>query len=124
MAAPMRCTSLAPMCLNTCAASCSPSVSKRIAARSVPVRSASFLSIILGHPTSYDLCYALRILVHQRARLHYLLLVTDCGGGRLSRAWQCLRRHGLCSRSGAREHRYRHLMGSGPDEGFDERPKD
>src|ERR1700681_4178395 len=101
MAAPMRCTSLAPMCFNTCAASCSPSVSKRIAARSVPERSASFLSIILGHPTSYDLGYALRILVHQGSRLHDLLLVTDCGG-RLSGAGQCRRRDRLVRGGGAR----------------------
>src|SRR5882757_4733938 len=119
MAAPMRCTSLAPMCFNTCAASCSPSVSKRIAARSVPVRSASFLSIILGHPTSYDLCYALRILVHQCSRLHHLLLVIERGC--LSRARQCLLRNRFVGGDGARQHRHGHLVGGGSNEIFDQR---
>src|SRR6202043_4161568 len=89
MAAPMRCTSLAPMCLNTWAASCSPNVSNSMAARSVPDRSASFLSIILRHPTSYDLRYSLRILVHQCPGLQYLLFVSD--GRLLRRAGQCRR---------------------------------
>src|SRR5579864_465312 len=75
IAAPMRCTSLAPMCLSTCAASCSPSVSNRIAARSVPERCASFLSFIGCHPAAHDLRHPLRILVHEGARLQDLLLV-------------------------------------------------
>src|SRR5689334_10643528 len=87
----MRCTSFAPMCFRTWAASCSPRVNSRMAARSVPVRSASFLSVILAHPTSNDLCYPLRVLIHQRPGLRDLLLVCgrggelSCGGSR-----QCL----------------------------------
>src|SRR5882724_12970588 len=119
MAAPMRCTSLAPMCFNTWAASCSPNVSKRIAARSVPLRSASFLSVILGHPTSYDLCYALGILVNQRARLQYLLFVSDCGRCRRG-SRQCRRRDRLGWAGIARQHGHGHLLRGGPDECLDE----
>src|SRR5690349_488488 len=73
----MRCTSFAPMCFNTWAASCSPRVNNRMAARSVPERSASLslLSVILAHPTSDYLCYPFRVLIHQCPRLQYLLLV-------------------------------------------------
>src|SRR3569833_822663 len=80
----MRCTSLAPICFKTSAASFSPSVSNKMAARSVPVRSASFLSVIVGHPTSDHLRYALRILCYQGPGLQYLLLMR--GRGLLSRA--------------------------------------
>src|SRR5215472_13241086 len=80
MARPTRCTSLALMCLRICAASCSPSVSSRIAARSVPLRLTSF-SGILVHPITNDLRDALRILAHEAARLRELLLVGERGPG-------------------------------------------
>src|SRR5690348_11246662 len=103
----MRCTSFAPMCLSTWAASCSPRVSSRMAARSVPLRSASFLSVILGHPTSYNLCDPFRVLTHQSPGLHDLLLV--CGGRQLScggGAGQCLLLDLLGCRSGGRTGQY------------------
>src|SRR5579875_255675 len=96
IAAPTRCTSLAPMCFKTWAASCSPSVRSRMAARSVPVRfSAPFpaRSLIGGHPGAHDLRDALRVLIDERARVRDLLLValrrhhgrrpgrSGCGGG-------------------------------------------
>src|SRR3984957_2896685 len=89
IAMPTRCTSFAPMCLSTCAASCSPRLKSKIAARSVPVRF-STRSFILSNPGAYDLRDALRVLTHERACLRKLLLIgkrrTLCarerGGGR------------------------------------------
>src|SRR5882757_2694921 len=115
MAAPMRCTSLAPMCFNTSAASFSPSVSNKMAARSVPERSASFFSIILGHPTSYDLRYSLWILVHQCSGLHHLLLVSEGSllgrAGERGRIGRCLR-----SRCISWQNLQLHLLRGGPDQ--------
>src|SRR5580698_9791443 len=82
IAAPIFCTSRAPMCLSTCAASCSPSVSSRIAARSVPLRSSlppAGASLIDRHPVADHLRDALRVLVHQRAGIGDLLII---GNGR------------------------------------------
>src|SRR5579864_991758 len=81
MAAPTRCTSLALMCLRICAASCSPRVRSRIAARSVPFRTGSLRSGILVHPVAHHTRDAFGILVHQRASLRELLLVLEHGGG-------------------------------------------
>ena len=79
MAAPMRCTSLAPMCFITSAASCSPSDSSRMAARSVPLRLASWdcFLLIVADPRLHDLCDARRILRDQRARLRNLSVVVE-----------------------------------------------
>src|SRR6185437_10035557 len=78
IAVPIRCTSFAPMCLSTWAASVSPSVSSRIAARSVPLRLASrrsARSLILAYPAAHHLRDSLRVLADERACLHELLLV-------------------------------------------------
>src|SRR3569833_1894592 len=86
MAEPMRCTSFAPMCLRTWAASCSPNVSRRIAALSVPVRVCSFSFtaryfglLVLSDPAADHLGHALGILVGQGPGLCYLLLVGEHG---------------------------------------------
>src|SRR3984893_16610038 len=118
MAAPMRCTSLAPMCFNTWAASCSPNVSNSIAARSVPERCASFLSIILGHPTAYDLRYPFRVLVDQRPGLQSLLFMSH--GCLLSRTGQC-RRVGIRLSRRSRQNLHLHLLCSGTDQILDQR---
>src|SRR5690606_23691223 len=76
MAAPTRCTSLAAMCLSTCAAPCSPSVMRKIAARSVPLRRAA-TSLIAVHPVPHPLRHPLRILRDEPSRLRELLLVAD-----------------------------------------------
>src|SRR5215469_4284737 len=84
IALPMRCTSFAPMCLSTWAASLSPSVSSRMAARSVPLRAASRLSarsLIGAYPAAHHLRDSLGILAHERARLDELLLVCERGHG-------------------------------------------
>src|SRR6185312_537631 len=79
IAVPMRWTSFAPMCLSTCAASCSPRVNNRMAARSVPLR-ASFRSrsFILVYPSTDDLRDALGVLADQRACLGYLHFMRSC----------------------------------------------
>src|SRR5580658_7721960 len=84
IAAPIFCTSRAPMCLSTCAASCSPSVNSRIAARSVPLRSSlppAGVSLIDRHPVADHLRDALRVLVHQRAGVGDLLIIGNGRGG-------------------------------------------
>src|SRR5690606_40400895 len=48
MATPSFCTSLAPMCLSTSAACCSPSESRTIAARWTPVRGGSSAGSAIG----------------------------------------------------------------------------
>src|SRR5690606_21910183 len=77
IAVPTRWTSLAPMCFKTCAASDSPRVRRRIAARSVP-ESSCVRSLIVRDPPTHDLRHALRILADERARLSELLLVGQC----------------------------------------------
>src|SRR5579883_2792075 len=73
MARPSFCTSRASSCLSRLAASCSPRLISRIAARSVPARS-SGLSAIRRHPLLHDLRRTLRILSNQRAGRGELLL--------------------------------------------------
>ncbi len=127
IAVPMRCTSLAPMCLSTWAASVSPSVSSRMAARSVPLRLASRRSVrsLIGpYPAAHDLRDSLRILGHQRARLGELLLVRERGGGGVL---VCRRKCGSSSRlrrrgrEGLTPGRSRQTHGS--DESSHERPQ-
>src|SRR5580698_3172312 len=98
MALPTRCTSLALICLRICAASPSPSVSSRIAARSVPLRLAS-RSTILVHPLAHHLRYPLGVLADERARLDELLLV---GEHRLGRRRRVIEGRGVRRRLEAR----------------------
>src|SRR6185312_2772026 len=125
IAVPMRCTSFAPMCLSTCAASCSPRVNNRIAARSVPVRaSLRSRSFILVYPSANDLCDALGVLADQRARLGDLHFVRDgfCRipfgdllrqGGRCARDGACLSHQVLHQGSQDREHQHQQHDGAG-----------
>ena len=75
MAMPSFCTSRASSCLSTLAASCSPRLMSKIAARCVPARSSGLLAIG-GDPILHDLCGALRILPDQGPRRRDLLLET------------------------------------------------
>src|SRR5436190_19671724 len=89
MERPRRCTSFAPMCLRISAASVSPSVSNRMAARSTPPRLLA-TSGIARHPRFHDLRSALRILRDHAARRCYLLFVGERGRFR----WRFATRHG------------------------------
>src|ERR1700742_451220 len=89
MAAPMRCTSLAPICFSTSAASRSPRVNSKMAARSVPER--SDLSVIIGHPALDDLSDTLRVLCYQGPGLCHLLFVSECGLLRRAGECRCIR---------------------------------
>src|SRR5579871_2810165 len=73
MAMPSFCTSRASSCFSTFAASASPRLISRIAARCVPARS-SGLSAIGGDPLLHDLRGALRVLTDEGARRSQLLL--------------------------------------------------
>src|SRR5579872_4563436 len=88
-AMPSFCTSRASSCLSTLAASCSPKLMSKIAARCVPARSAGLLAIG-GDPILHDLRGPFRILPDQRARRRDLLLKTglqlDRGTGLLREA--------------------------------------
>src|ERR1700735_5858380 len=75
MAMPNFCTSRASSCLSTLAASCSPRLMSRIAARCVPARSPDLLAIG-GDPILHDLRGPLRILPDQGPRGRDLLLKT------------------------------------------------
>src|SRR5580693_3864316 len=75
IAMPSFCTSRASSCLSTFAASCSPRLMSRIAARCVPARSPGLLAIG-GDPILHDLRGPLRILPDQRAGCRDLLLKT------------------------------------------------
>src|SRR5580693_4183682 len=75
IAMPSFCTSRASSCLSTFAASCSPRLMSRIAARCVPARSPGLLAIG-GDPILHDLRGPLRILPDQGARCRDLLLKT------------------------------------------------
>src|ERR1700690_1427501 len=66
-------TSRASSCFSTLAASCSPRLISRMAARCVPARSSGLLAIG-GDPILHDLCCAPRVLPHQRPRRRDLLL--------------------------------------------------
>src|SRR5688572_8043648 len=79
IAAPMRCTSFAPMCRITSVASASPSDNRKIAARSVPLRlaSAAFFLLIVANPRLHYLCHARCVLRHHRARLRNLSVVVE-----------------------------------------------
>src|ERR1700722_9288098 len=71
MAMPNFWTSRASSCLSTLAASCSPRLMSRMAARCVP---ASSSLAIRGDPILYDLCRTSRILSHQGSCCRDLLL--------------------------------------------------
>src|SRR5271163_2133379 len=73
MAMPNFCTSRALNCLSTLAASCSPKLISKIAARCVP---ASSSLAIRGDPVLHDLCCTFRILPDQGSRRRDLLLKT------------------------------------------------
>src|ERR1700722_9218417 len=75
MAMPNFCTSRASSCLSTLAASCSPRLRSRMAARCVPARS-SGVSAIRGDPILYDLCRPAGVLADQGSRGRDLLLET------------------------------------------------
>ena len=75
IAMPSFCTSRASSCLSTLAASCSPRLISRMAARCVPARSSGLLAI-RGDPILHDLRGAPRILPHQGSRGRDLLLET------------------------------------------------
>ena len=75
MAMPSLCTSRASSCLSTLAASCSPRLMSKIAARCVPASSSGLLAIG-GDPILHDLCGTLRILPDQGPRRRDLLLKT------------------------------------------------
>src|SRR3569833_366678 len=131
MAAPMRCTSLAPICFNTSAASFSPRVSNRIAARSVPVRSG--FSFIIGYPTLDDLRNPLRVRGDQGPCLCDLLLMSDRGLLRCARECHCVgppfgARAQLRLRAGGscvfRQNLYLHLLCGGCDQVLHQRPDD
>src|ERR1700728_1007510 len=90
IAMPSFCTSRASSCLSTLAASCSPRLMSKIAARCVPARSPGLLAIG-GDPILHDLRGPLRILPNQSARRRDLLLKTglqlDRRGARLGEAY-------------------------------------
>src|SRR5271163_5104772 len=87
MAMPNFCTSRALNCLSTLAASCSPKLISKIAARCVP---ASSSLAIRGDPVLHDLCCTPGILPHQGSRRRDLLLKTgrELDGLALSRQAQ------------------------------------
>src|SRR5450631_908502 len=68
-------TSRASSCLSTFAASCSPKLISRMAARCVPASSSTLLAI-RGDPILHDLCCTPRILPYQGTRCRDLLLKT------------------------------------------------
>src|SRR5580700_11637830 len=74
-------TSRASSCLSKLAASCSPKLISRMAARCVPA-SSSGLSAIRGDPVLHDLCCTPRVLPDQGSRRCDLLLKT---GGEFDR---------------------------------------
>src|ERR1700722_3307702 len=78
MAIPNFWTSRASSCLSTLAASCSPKLMSRMAARCVPASSSGLLAI--GDPILHDLCRAPGILADQGSRRRDLLFKT---GGEL-----------------------------------------
>src|SRR5579875_2663580 len=75
MAVPTACTSRALRCLSTSAASCSPSVSSRIAARCAPLGALLCSAAILTHPVHHHLRDLLGVFLHELARHADLLLV-------------------------------------------------
>src|SRR6185437_14189476 len=127
IAVPMRCTSLAPMCFSTWAASFSPSDSSRIAARSVPLRAASrrsVRSLIGAYPAAHHLRDSFGVLADERAGLCQLLLVRERIRGRI--LWTLRqRRRGRARRAGqslpARRGREAHGGDEGPHEGSQDR---
>src|ERR1700733_11260007 len=120
MATPSLCTSRASSCFSRLAASCSPKLMSKIAARSVPARSLGLLAIG-GNPILDYLCGPLGILPDQGSSSRDLLLKTrrqlDRIGGALSRQAQAVSAHIVSSR--ARPGR----LGA-PGEGFHQRPQD
>src|ERR1700675_2370238 len=75
IAIPNFCTSRASSCLSKLAASCSPKLINRMAARWVPASSSGLLAI-RRDPVLHDLCCTPRILPDQRSRRGDLLLET------------------------------------------------
>src|SRR5690606_27301023 len=81
MARPSFCTSLAPMCLSTSAASPSPSESSSTAARCTPVNSSGLLGRVIAQPVRYDLGDPLGVGLDRIARVAQAVLV-GAGGQR------------------------------------------
>src|SRR5690348_8728926 len=82
IAVPMVCTSRALRCLSTSAASCSPRVSSRIAARWAPVIGAScWLVAIFAYPVPHDLRHLPGVFADQAASLADALFVLERGRG-------------------------------------------
>src|SRR5580658_4262268 len=120
MAMPSFCTSRALSCLSTLAASCSPKLISKIAARCVPASSSGLLAIG-GDPILHDLCGTLRILPDQRSSRRDLLLKTGCqldGLAALTRDAQPIARRvaGLGAACGQPRHRLGQRFHQGPQD--------
>src|SRR5580658_1836538 len=116
IAMPSFCTSRASSCFSTLAASCSPRLMSKIAARCVPASSSALLAIS-GDPILYDLCGPLRILPDEGPSRRDLLLKTGLQLDRLA----ALPRHAQAIRA--------HILACGgalgrPRERLHQRPQD